>query len=88
MRCGAIVPDHRAHLGFSDSVGGDGSIVIVVVVIDGLAEQCDFKNAGIDESFAFIDQCIRATVDFAASGVGDDAIGAELVASACDTHVG
>lgn len=62
--------------------------MVVAVVIDGLAEECDFDDAGVGESFALFEYVIGWSVNFRAACEGYDAVGAEFVAAACDADVG
>ena len=60
----------------------------VGVVVDGLAEQRDLAHAGVGEANHFLDDVRRRAVHFGPASVGDDAVGAELVAPASDADVG
>ena len=52
----------------------------IVPCVDVLAEQGDLARAGVDQRFRFVDDCREGAADLGTAGVGDDAIGAELVA--------
>jgi len=74
-----------------EEIGKGGFAIIamdVAVVVDGLAQQRDFKRAGIGEFGDFIDDVLRRAVNFWAAGVGDDAVGAEFITAARDADVG
>ncbi len=66
----------------------DGASVLVAIVIDGLSEQRNFNDATVDEPFAFVNDVIWWTVNLSPSSIGNNAIGAEFVTSARDSHIG
>ena len=68
--------------------GGGGGIIDIYIMIDGLAEEGDLQAPGGDEFAGFFEDGVGGARDFRAAGVGDDAVGAELVAAADDADVG
>lgn len=70
---------------------GEGDIAffeVFAVAVDGLAEERDFFGAEFGESAYFGDDVIGGAGAFAAPGGGDDAKGAEFIASVLDGDVG
>ena len=62
--------------------------VIVVIVIDRLPQQRHFAHAGVGQSFDFVDNIPRRTMNLRPARVGNDAVGAEFIAAAGDADVG
>ena len=56
-------------------------------MIDRLAQEGHLHHAGLRHPSAFLDDVVRGAVDLCAAGVGDHAVGTELVAAPGDTDV-
>ena len=61
---------------------------VLPVAIDVLAEEGQFFVALVDEFFTLLDDAFRGTRDLLASGVRDDAVGAEFIAAPNDRYIG
>ena len=75
-------------LGLDHAVDLDGRVVLEAVVVDGLAQERDLDHARIGEHLDLVDDVPGRAVDLGPTGVGDDAVGAELVAAAGDADIG
>ena len=85
---GAFVwADDGTDLRLPDAIDLDRSGVVVVVVVDGLAEECDFDDTVIGELLALVHNVVGVAVDFGPASVGYDAVGTEFVAAARDADV-
>ena len=69
------------------SVASDCGTMHISIVIHRLPEQRDLEHACIGEAAAFFDDGIRRAMHFRATRVRDDAVGAELIATACDSDI-
>jgi hypothetical protein len=90
LSAGVRLPERfqaRADLGNFSPIQGHCGAVGVSVVIDGLAQQGDFKHALISQLLALSDDFRGWSVDFGPAGMWDHAVGAELVAAPGDTNV-
>ncbi len=86
-----LVPERlqpRPDLRRFAAIDGQCDAVVVSVVIHRLTEQGHLDDPGGGEPSALLDDGFRRTMDFGASGVGDHAVGAELVAPPGDPDVG
>src|SRR5690606_35164486 len=83
-------PDLRELGNLSDQVvEGEGlSPVVAGPGVDVLAEQGDLACTVLDQFLGFLQQIIERPRNFGAAGVGNDAIGAELVAAFLDREKG
>ena len=62
-------------------------VVLEAVVVDGLSQQRDFEYPSVRECFDLVDDVFWWSMDLRAACVGDDAVGAELVAPTRDADI-
>ena len=86
--CGAKAREARTDLRLLATTRVDRRAVGVAIVIHRLPQQRDLDHARVDQALALINDRIRGTMHFGASGVGHDAVGAELVAATSDADIG